>query len=212
MNPPSRFPPTDFSAALSDRSPSTSPTREESRRRNLTPTLVPTYSLPSAIAPPAEPYGTSNPDQHALHMHPAHTANGDSDRIGGARGGGLVRDQAYYLELARRLLHEPSGTSSVRAKRLAEAASRATFAVRFRWQGSDAESVYLAGSFNGWGLPVAMTRVADAWECVLRLDVGEYWYKFVVDGEWKVDKTRLCERVEGHGGANKLIVENLDRG
>lgn len=110
------------------------------------------------------------------------------------------------------MLHEPPGAPATRAKDLAAAVARETFAVRFTWPKPASRSVFLAGSFNGWGLPVAMTRVGDAWECVLRLDVGEYRYKFVVDGEWRVDETRLSEVVEGHGLANKLIIELMERG
>ncbi len=49
-----------------------------------------------------------------------------------------------------------------------------------------AQSVFLAGSFNGWdpqSTPMEPQGV-DTWLAELELPPGQYEYKFVVDGAW----------------------------
>lgn len=170
---------------------------------SLTPKLPATYSLPSITAPSVTPYGT------------VRTVGGFGD--GGRRG----CSHFDFLQQARRLLWDAGrpGFASSGASLPLHRELVATYAVKFVWSGPAERSVFLAGSFNGWGLPRAMTkRVAigdgedrgDVWELVLRLACGSYCYKFVVDGEWRVDAEKLCGVTEGHGLANRLIVESIE--
>lgn len=149
----------------------------------LSPHLSSTHSLPSVAAPPCAGYGSFRIER--------------SDR-----------SRQGFLEEARRLLKEST-------KGGVQVILRETYAVRFRWNSNAERSVFLSGSFNEWGIPVPMKKTVkdgvDVWECVLRLRVGEYRYKYVVDGEWRVDDSRLCERVDGKPTANLLIVEAPDR-
>ena len=47
--------------------------------------------------------------------------------------------------------------------------------------------------FNGWNAAdLALTQGADGvWSVTVKLDAGQYEYKFVVDGVWLEDNTRL---------------------
>ena len=62
--------------------------------------------------------------------------------------------------------------------------------VHFRWNGGARKDVFLTGSFCGWsnpGIPMAKTA-SGAWECNANLLVGRHFYKFVVDGEWRLSE------------------------
>lgn len=50
----------------------------------------------------------------------------------------------------------------------------------------DAESVFLAGTFNDWDpQSMPMQRTGDgAWRTELELAPGRYEYKFILDGRW----------------------------
>lgn len=170
---------TDFSAALNRKSSTFFP--------HLVPRLSQTYSRPSVQANRIPPHGT-----HVL---------GKARRF--------LDGREQFLGEAKRLLKEAylqNGDENGR-KRLDRLLRREGVAVKFEWKGSAQSSVFLAGSFNHWGMPAPMNRVNGQWECVLRLTAKTYNYKFVVDGEWAVDKSRLCAGVPGRGVVNRLIVE-----
>lgn len=157
---------------------------------HLTPRLSQTYSQPSVQGNRTPPYGT-----HVL---------GEARR--------LLDGREQFLKEARRLLREgclQSGIGSER-KRLEKLLSGKGVAVKFEWKSNAQTSVFLAGSFNQWRMPVPMNWVNGQWECVLRLRAETYNYKFVVDGEWAVDKSRLCAVVPGRGVVNRLIVETTE--
>lgn len=60
--------------------------------------------------------------------------------------------------------------------------------IRFTYTNPNAQTVALAGDFNGWNSSATpMTRQGDAWSAVVRLAPGEHEYKFVVDGQWFAD-------------------------
>ncbi len=53
---------------------------------------------------------------------------------------------------------------------------------------TEAKRVYLAGSFNRWQpKDLLMQRTATGWELPLYLAEGTHTYKYVIDGDWKVD-------------------------
>jgi 1,4-alpha-glucan branching enzyme len=60
--------------------------------------------------------------------------------------------------------------------------------VRFVYRG-EGSAVNLAGDFNSWSMTdEPMAKQADgSWVLVKKLPVGQYEYKFVVDGAWKAD-------------------------
>ncbi|XP_047964022.1 protein PTST homolog 3, chloroplastic isoform X2 [Salvia hispanica] len=87
----------------------------------------------------------------------------------------------------------------------------------------EAETVELAGSFNGWHQKIPMesqstsssvtypteSRTSQDWRVVLWLYPGVYEIKFVVDGDWKIDPER--ETVSRNGVHNNILrVDSVD--
>ena len=73
----------------------------------------------------------------------------------------------------------------------------------------EAESVHLAGSFNGWdGGALPMERGADGrWAAELEARSGRLSYKFVVDGRsWIPDPSNDDREPDGHGGENTVLT------
>ncbi|HSV31812.1 MAG TPA: glycogen-binding domain-containing protein [Atribacteraceae bacterium] len=63
--------------------------------------------------------------------------------------------------------------------------------VLFTLYSPQAETVYLAGSFNDWS-PISDPMKKDndgIWKKTKMLSPGDYQYKFVVDGNWELDPT-----------------------
>lgn len=143
----------------------------------LTPHLPDTYSIPSTFAPPIAPYGVTQDPK---------------------------TPRKRYLQIARSLLQLPLAHSSLLDTNLLHEA----YTVRFTWKRSAARSVFLAGSFNGWQLPLALSKRADLlWERTVRLPLGKHRYRYIVDGKWAVDESKLCERTDDHGLCNTLIID-----
>jgi len=70
----------------------------------------------------------------------------------------------------------------------------------------DAESVFLAGDFNGWHAECdAMQRKNGCFRKTKQLAPGEYEYKFVVDGEWFPDPNALAQTINEFGSMNSVV-------
>ena len=70
-------------------------------------------------------------------------------------------------------------------------------------------SVALAGSFNDWDpelLPMAYSPETSAYGCTIHLAPGTYEYKFVVDGEWKLDSNNPNFAPNDLGTLNSVLV------
>ncbi len=61
--------------------------------------------------------------------------------------------------------------------------------VEFRFFRPHAEGAYLAGDFNGWRREeLRMSADADGyWTAKLRLQAGEYKFRYYCDGQWFTD-------------------------
>lgn len=74
--------------------------------------------------------------------------------------------------------------------------------VRFALFAPYAHAVTLAGNFNDWN-PSSLPLTRDErglWQIEIYLEVGRYEYKFVVDGDWRVDPecALFVATAEGH--------------
>lgn len=73
--------------------------------------------------------------------------------------------------------------------------------IEFVYEAPDATSVVLAGSFNDWSLNKhPMQKGVDGiWRKTLVLPMGDYEYKFWVDGQWRHDprNERCCPNCFG---------------
>jgi 1,4-alpha-glucan branching enzyme len=72
-----------------------------------------------------------------------------------------------------------------------------------------AKKVYLAGDFNNWSPnSLAMQKQGEEWVVPIHLSVGKHRYKYVVDGEWKLDPAnKLWEQNELGTGNSVLWID-----
>lgn len=69
-----------------------------------------------------------------------------------------------------------------------------------------ARKVMLAGSFNNW-VPdqLSMQRTDSGWIFDVKLGPGKWWYKFIVDGNWIVDRDNQLAENDGLGNINSVF-------
>lgn len=68
-----------------------------------------------------------------------------------------------------------------------------------------AGDVRLAGSFNNWEPDqLAMQKTDSGWIYDVVLGAGKWWYKFIVDGHWMVDRDNLVAENDGQGNINSV--------
>ncbi|KAK2413794.1 phosphoglucan phosphatase DSP4, amyloplastic [Trifolium repens] len=82
-----------------------------------------------------------------------------------------------------------------------------THAVTFVWNGHEGEDVNLVGDFTGnWKEPVkAKHRGGSRHEVEVKLPQGKYYYKFIVNGQWKHSTSSPAER-DDSGNVNNIIM------
>jgi hypothetical protein len=69
-----------------------------------------------------------------------------------------------------------------------------------------ASKVMLAGSFNNWSpTSLTMRKTDSGWIARVKLGPGKYWYKFIVDGNWRVDDDNLLKENDGRGNTNSVF-------
>src|ERR1051325_3468338 len=67
-----------------------------------------------------------------------------------------------------------------------------------------AKAVFVAGEFNHWSKTATPLKrdTNGRWSATIPLLPGKHAYKFVVDGEWKVDGANPEQTKDGFGGLN----------
>jgi len=82
--------------------------------------------------------------------------------------------------------------------------------ILFEYEDDNAQSVYLVGSMNGWDTTATpMSKDEDGvWRILLKLDYGDYTYKYMVDGNWQFDQENSQFEDDGYGGSNSVIKYN----
>ena len=80
-------------------------------------------------------------------------------------------------------------------------------AVNFAFEDAPGKEVFLAGSFNNWQMTTRMNdrKNCGSYTCRLLLEPGEYQYKCVVNGEWRLDGNNCCFAPNGFGELNSVI-------
>ncbi|OWM71540.1 hypothetical protein CDL15_Pgr005727 [Punica granatum] len=83
----------------------------------------------------------------------------------------------------------------------------ATHAVTFVWNGHEGEDVNLVGDFTGnWKEPIkAAHKGGSRYEVEVRLPQGKYYYKYIVNGQWRHSTASPAERDES-GNVNNVIL------
>ncbi|KAF7801510.1 phosphoglucan phosphatase LSF1, chloroplastic [Senna tora] len=82
-----------------------------------------------------------------------------------------------------------------------------THAVTFVWNESEGQDVNLVGDFTGnWKEPIkAIYKGGVRYEVEVKLPQGKYYYKFIVNGQWRHSTSSPSERDE-RGNVNNVIV------
>ncbi|XP_004306346.1 PREDICTED: phosphoglucan phosphatase LSF1, chloroplastic [Fragaria vesca subsp. vesca] len=83
----------------------------------------------------------------------------------------------------------------------------ATHAVTFVWNGQEGENVNLVGDFtNNWKEPIQLNHKGGSrWELEVRLSQGKYYYKFIVNDQWRHSTSSPAER-DDSGNVNNVII------
>jgi chromosome partitioning protein len=71
-----------------------------------------------------------------------------------------------------------------------------------------AESVQIAGDFNGWQptkLPMEKVGENGVWQASAKLPPGKYRYRLVVDGQWQQDPYNEVTELNPFGGYNSIV-------
>jgi hypothetical protein len=72
----------------------------------------------------------------------------------------------------------------------------------------NAKRVILSGSFINWSPDaLLMTKTDSGWIARVKLGPGKYWYKFIVDGNWTVDRDNLLVENDGLGNDNSVFFK-----
>ncbi|MCX5680178.1 MAG: AAA family ATPase [Candidatus Omnitrophica bacterium] len=80
--------------------------------------------------------------------------------------------------------------------------------VDFTMSAPDAREIYLVGDFNHWKIndESRLARLEDGkWVKKMGLEPGRYRYKFVVDGEWTIDKQNNDREQNAFGTFDSII-------
>jgi len=75
--------------------------------------------------------------------------------------------------------------------------------VEFLWNGR-ADKVFITGSYDNWEKHTLMSKAGIVHTATLDIPEGEYEYKYIVDGVWKINP-RKNHTADGHGGFNNIL-------
>ena len=79
--------------------------------------------------------------------------------------------------------------------------------VLFQYYAPEAKEVLVAGDFNQWLAEPLLRRSENGlWQKVVLIQEGSYRYKFLVDGEWKVDPGAREEKENTFGTRDSYLV------
>lgn len=83
--------------------------------------------------------------------------------------------------------------------------------ILFQCLAPGAKEVFVAGDFNQWVAQTLFHRNGgDLWQCVVPLRGGSYHYKFLIDGEWKLDPNAPEQKENSHGNQDSFIEIHAD--
>ena len=86
--------------------------------------------------------------------------------------------------------------------------AKTTKLIKFSFEGEPKQEVYVAGTFNDWNpneLKMREVREGIYWK-VVELSSGRYEYKFVVNGNWRIDPNTHYQISNEHGSLNSILV------
>ena len=85
-------------------------------------------------------------------------------------------------------------------------AKKDSLSVEFKLNAPDAQSVFIAGDFNGWRVDKdKMNKGKDGiWRKKISLPLGRYEYQFLVDGNWWADPENPSRTWNAFGTQNSV--------
>ena len=89
-----------------------------------------------------------------------------------------------------------------------KAAGKMTKEVSFQFATDAGSEVFVAGAFNGWDFkkhPMRDNPNSGVYKATVALAPGRYEYKFVVNGEWRVDPNCPEWVPNEHGTLNSVM-------
>jgi 1,4-alpha-glucan branching enzyme len=89
-----------------------------------------------------------------------------------------------------------------------KSAGKAKKRVVFQISAAPGSEVFLAGTFNNWDprqRPLRGNPAEGIYRTTLMLPSGRHEYKFVVDGEWRMDPNCAQQAPNAHGSMNSVI-------
>lgn len=113
-----------------------------------------------------------------------------------------------YLALAQEILENENRILAEQLMRETEMPRKTSEGVQFIYYAPEAREVKLAGDFNLWNAeanPLENSRHDGFWSSILKLSPGVFEYKFVVDGEWKLDPSNPRRKQNELGALNSVV-------
>ena len=94
------------------------------------------------------------------------------------------------------------------AKQKVKAKAPARRSVTFSCEDAPGREIFVAGSFCNWEPKYRLTDRdgSGKYSCRVLLEPGDYQYKFVVDGEWRLDAANPNFVPNDYGTLNSLLT------
>lgn len=134
---------------------------------------------------------------------------GVSDHPGGNEIGSAMEDSDFYFPGHQDMLQDEMQNFSTIKKSSTDAPIEPKVPAVFRWKGGG-KDVFLSGSYDGWKARIPMSKSREDFYGIVDLPAGEHEYKFLVDGQWKVNQDEPTKETENGFTNNVLSVKESD--
>lgn len=131
-------------------------------------------------------------------MQPLVTINNPEDKL-------LLAQNVFNATYGAAVKEPTYGFNRFRKSSFAVSDSLVTFFLR---NNKDAKQVKLAGSFTNWEAGAFSMQLVDSgWIVIVKLAPGKHFYKFIVDGNWTIDKDNQLVENDGQGNDNSVYYK-----
>jgi Glycogen recognition site of AMP-activated protein kinase len=125
-----------------------------------------------------------------------------------------INNPEARLLLAQNVFNATAGAASKEPTYGFNRFRKTSFTVRdslvtfFLRNNKDAKQVKLAGSFTNWQAGAFnMQRADSGWVATVKLAPGKYFYKFIIDGNWTIDRDNQLVENDGQGNDNSVYYK-----
>lgn len=113
--------------------------------------------------------------------------------------------EADKREIRASVLPKIADTLKVNINELVRVIEKDMRNAHFEIVDADAKEVYVAGNFTNWKKKVKLRRLSNGtWRKKIDLKSGRYEYKFIVDGEWRIDPNNEQTAYNSVGTLNSI--------